>query len=72
MKNILGLVIAISFAVFYFIALLSPINIISNYDNIFSILLLVCFISAIIVIALIVFERIKEKGSEKDDIDKYR
>lgn len=73
MKSILGLIIALSFILFYIIAILSPTKFITtNLDNFFSVLLLIGFICAILIIIVLIYERLKDRKDEKNDIDKYR
>ncbi len=73
MKSILGLIIALCFVLFYIIAILSPAQFINtNFDNLFSIILLIVFICAVLIIIVLIYERIKDRKGEKNDIDKYR
>lgn len=73
MKSVLGLIIALCFVLFYIIAILSPTNFITtNFDNFFSVLLLIGFICAILIIIVLIYERLKDRKDEKNDIDKYR
>jgi uncharacterized membrane protein len=72
MKSKLGLLMALIFIAFYIIAFLSPWKVFYNLDTVFYGMFLVCFIIAIIIVVMIIYERIKVYREEKDDIDKYR
>lgn len=72
MLSKLGLLIAIIFAGFYILAIMSSKILFNELDSIFSIMMLACFVVSLIIIILIIIERFKDKEEEKNDIDKYR